>query len=159
MYASSYFMWTGLVFPAIIAKGINDIYFFYVNLLEFASLFFLRTRSTIKYLPKYITLLNLTFIIYLNSYLYSAQYEFFSLIGQLTFAAFLYFLKYYEIPAQAAWNPFGLYTPSFNNPRAAYHTVSNENFMMGFDLFSMFSVLRFRDAFTSAEQRSFDLLS
>lgn len=99
MYASSYFMWTGLVFPAIIAKGINDIYFFYVNLLEFASLFFLRTRSTIKYLPKYITLLNLTFIIYPNSYLYSAQYEFFSLIGQLTFAAFLYFLKYYEIPA------------------------------------------------------------
>ena len=72
MYASSYFLWTDMVFPMILARGINDLYFFYFNLLEFSSLFFIRTRSSIKYLPKYISIMNLIYIMYLNSYPYSA---------------------------------------------------------------------------------------
>jgi TctA family transporter len=127
MYASSYFLWTDLIFPSIIASGINDIYFFYVNLLEFATLFFVRTRSSIKYLPKYITLLNIMFIVYVNSYMYPAQYEFFSVVTNATVALFAYFLKNYEIPAVAGvWSPFGTWTPSYNNPRAGYHFVNNE---------------------------------
>ncbi len=71
----------------------------------------------------------------------------------LTTTLFLYFLVQYEIPAVTEWNPFGSYTPSYNNPRAGYHIVSNETFMMGFDIVSMFSALRFRDTFTTDEQR------
>jgi hypothetical protein len=80
MYGACYWMWTQLVFPNIMAKGINDLYFFYINLLEFISLFFFRTRSTLKYLPKYLTIVNLVFIFYVNSYMYAAQYEFFTFI-------------------------------------------------------------------------------
>lgn len=138
MYASSYFIWTEIVFPPILGRGINDLYFFYVNMLEFASLFFVRTRSTIKYLPKLITCLNIMFIYYVNSYLYAAQFEFLSLIVQASILLFAYFLLYYEIPAIVEWNPFGTYTPSFHNPRCAYHFVPADQFLMGFDIFTMF---------------------
>ena len=148
MYASSYFMWTTVVFPSIIARGINDLYFFYINLLEFASLFFIRTRSTIKYLPKYLMLMNLIFIFYVNSYFYAAQYELIWILILGSYALFFYFLINYEIPAATTWNPFGNYTPSFVNPRAAYHIVQTDSFMMSFDIFSMFSALRFRESFT-----------
>lgn len=160
MYASSYFLWTEIIFPSIIARGINDLYFFYINLLEFATLFLVRTRSSIKYLPKFVTILNIIFIMYINSYMYPAQYELMSVVNNITITLFAYFLKYYEIPAVAGdWNPFGTYTPSFNNPRAGYHFVSNDSFMLGFDIFTMFQSLRFRERFTLDEQRTYDLVS
>ena len=146
MYASCYFIWSSLLFPPIIARGINDIYFFYANLTEFILLFFVRTRSSLKYFPKFITILNLCFLFYLNSYFYSSQYECFSLLTQLTFLVTFGFIKYYEQPAlNGAWNPYGTYTPSYNNPRCGYHIVEKDRFMMGFDLFSMFQKLRFRE--------------
>jgi len=80
MYASCYILWSQLVFPTIIARGINDLYFFYANLMEFLTLFFIRTRSSIKFFPKFITMLNVSFIFYVNSYFYSCQYEAFSFL-------------------------------------------------------------------------------
>jgi hypothetical protein len=61
-----------MIFPHIYAEGINDLYFFYVNMIEFASFFFVRTRSSIKYLPKFVAIMNVTFLFYINSYIYSA---------------------------------------------------------------------------------------
>jgi hypothetical protein len=68
MYGSCYFLWSTVTFPQMIASGVNDLYFFYINMIEFVALFFLRTRSSIKYLPKCLTILNITFIFYVNSY-------------------------------------------------------------------------------------------
>ena len=42
------------------------LYFYYVNLMELGSFIFVRTRSSIKYLPKFISLSNLIFLIYLS---------------------------------------------------------------------------------------------
>lgn len=72
MFGSCYFYWTLLLFPSLSASGINDLYFFYVNMVEFVVFLFIRTRSSIKYFPKLITLLNLCFLLYINSYVYSA---------------------------------------------------------------------------------------
>ncbi len=72
MYGSCYFLWTSISFPMIFARGINDIYFFYINIMEFMTLLFIRTRSSIKYFPKFITILNICFLFYVNSYFYSA---------------------------------------------------------------------------------------
>lgn len=96
MYASCYFLWSGIVFPSFIAKGINDLYFFYINFLEFMGFFFIRTRSSIKYLPKLLMMLNLWFMVYINEYFYSAQYEAFSFIWTCSMLFFLFFLKFYE---------------------------------------------------------------
>lgn len=75
MYGAAYFVWTQMFFNSSggsYSEGLNDLYFFYVNLIEFMSLLFIRTRSSIKYLPKYIILLNLMFLFYFNSYFYAA---------------------------------------------------------------------------------------
>lgn len=159
MFGASYELWTQLVFRHIFAKGINDVYFFYVNMVEFAVLFLVRTRSTIKYLPKFIIILNVTFIFYINSYLYSAQYEMYAVVSNLTLTFFLLFIKDYEQPSQTEWNPFGTFTPSFTNPRTAYQLVTTENFMMGFDILSMFQPVRFRHTFTQAEVQQYELVS
>ncbi len=65
-------------------------------MLEFMALFFIRTRSSIKYLPKMITLLNICFLMYVNSYFYSAQYEAFTLLSHLTLLLTFGFIKYFE---------------------------------------------------------------
>jgi hypothetical protein len=120
MYASCYFLWSSLIFPVIFSSGVNDIYFFYVNILEFMSFFFVRTRSSIKYLPKLITMINISYIFYINSYFYGAQYEALTFIACLSCFIFVLFVKYYEQPAINHWNPFGSFTPSINNPRCGY---------------------------------------
>jgi hypothetical protein len=61
-----------MAFPTTFARGINDIYFFYVNVMEFLTLIFIRTRSSIKYFSKFITILNIAFLFYINSYFYGA---------------------------------------------------------------------------------------
>lgn len=160
MYASSYFLWTDLVFPGILARGINDLYFFYFNLLEFGSLFFIRTRSSIKYLPKYLMIINVVYIFYLNSYAYSAQYEAFWLVSYLSTFLFCYFLEHFEHPAVAGvWNPFGTWSPSYTNPRCAYLYVDERDFMLGFDIFTIFRPLHFREHFSLEAQRHYDILS
>lgn len=42
------------------------LYFYYVNLLEVMSFMFVRTRSSIKYLPKLITISNLIWLMYIS---------------------------------------------------------------------------------------------
>jgi len=61
------------------------------------------------------------------------------------------FLKFYEWPAINNWNPFGSYTPSITNPRAGFSLVKVNSFMLGFDIWTMFHPLKFRDTFTLNE--------
>lgn len=69
-----YYVWLILMFPSTFAGNLNDLYFFYSNLVEFTFFIFIRTRLSLKYYPKVVTLLNLVFLVYINSYLYSAQF-------------------------------------------------------------------------------------
>lgn len=59
-----------MAFNSNFSKSLNDAYFFYINTIELLSFLFIRTRSTIKYLPKYLTIGNIMFLMYLNSYMY-----------------------------------------------------------------------------------------
>jgi len=62
-----------MMFPNTFPNALNDQYFGYINLVEFACFIFVRTRMSLKYLPKFITLLNVLFMFYINSYMYSAS--------------------------------------------------------------------------------------
>ncbi len=64
-----------MAFGTTLAPSVNDGYFFYVNTIELLSFLFIRTRSSIKYFPKMITLYNLIFLMYVNSYMYACQFE------------------------------------------------------------------------------------
>lgn len=59
-----------MAFNNTISGSFNDAYFFYVNMIEMVSFIFLRTRSSIKYFPKLITIANITFLFYVNSEMY-----------------------------------------------------------------------------------------
>ncbi|CDW87312.1 UNKNOWN [Stylonychia lemnae] len=159
MFAACYFLWNQTVFPHLIAKGINDMYFFYHNWVEFMALFFIRTRSSIKYFPKLVTIVNIIFQFYINQYFYAAQYEMFYCLSSITMLLLFGFIKYFEQPSMNSWNPFGSYTPSITNPRAGYQLVTVNSFMLGFDIWTMFHPLKFRDTFLVSEQRQYDLLA
>lgn len=99
------------MFPNTFPNGLNDLYFGYINLLEFACFIFVRTRMSIKYLPKFITVLNVVFMFYINSYMYSASYQYFVFMFAATIYVFCFFLLEYEHKAIHEWNPFDMYTP------------------------------------------------
>lgn len=61
-----------MLFPDSFAGHINDQYFAYANFLEFFVFIFIRTRSSIKFFAKFITILNVIFLFYMNSYMYAA---------------------------------------------------------------------------------------
>lgn len=64
-----------MAFNNTISGSFNDAYFFYVNMIEMVSFIFVRTRSSIKYFPKLITIANITFLFYVNSEMYPCQFE------------------------------------------------------------------------------------
>jgi len=113
-------MWSHSIFPSASATGLSDLYFANVNLLEFLTFIFIRTRSSIKYFAKFITILNIAFLFYINSYIYGAQYAMLAVTFWGSFFLFFMFLRYFEQPGVQLWNPFGNNTPSYANPRVGY---------------------------------------
>lgn len=103
-----------------------DIYFAYLNLLEFTWFLLARTRLTLKYYPKIATLLNLTFLIYLNTYDYAASVQYLCFIFGLNTLVLVWFIKECEVPGIQKWNPFDDNTPSWQRPRIGYHHVLND---------------------------------
>lgn len=74
-------------------------YFLLVEVVEILNYIFVRTRTTIKYLPKFITITHMTFLMYVNSHVYPAQLE---AIGALVWSNILIFALFiwkYEMPA------------------------------------------------------------
>ena len=97
-------MWTSFTYGDTYSGIINDKYFFYINYTELIFLVFCRTRSSIKYLAKYITLINLIYLYYVNMYIYPAVFEAHSLLNTFTLLFFAYFILRYELPAVNDWN-------------------------------------------------------
>ena len=114
---------------------------------------FARTRSTIKYFSKYVTIANLMFLMYINSHMYAAQLEAFLLLVFTTILLLCFFLRKFEAKAIQVWNPYGSFTPSETNPRCAYiNILSSPEYTCGFDIFSMFLPLRFQQHFPRESQ-------
>lgn len=120
MYMASYTFWDQVTFRETFTRRINDHYYFYVNILEMTSFLFVRTRSTIKYFSKYVTIANLIFLMYINSHMYAAQLEAFILLVLTTMHFLIFFVRKFEAKAIQEWNPYGTYTPSEINPRCGY---------------------------------------
>lgn len=97
-------MWTSLTFGETYSGIINDRYFFYVNYTELIFLVFCRTRSSIKYLPKYITILNIVYLFYVNMYIYPPVYEAHVVLINCTLFIIIWFILRYEIQAVNEWN-------------------------------------------------------
>jgi len=143
-----YNIWTRMTFNQTYTDGINDSYFFYVFTMELASFLFIRTRSSLKYFPKFITMANMVFLMYVNSYMYACQQESLNILQNFSLWVLLFFIRKFEYEAINNWNPFGTWTPSEINPRCGYHNIIlSSQYSIGFDIFSIAYPLRFRETF------------
>ena len=68
-----FFIWSKVVFPRTYPNGLGDLYFAYLNFFEFSWFLFARSRLTLKFYPKMVTILNIAFFVYINSYAYAAS--------------------------------------------------------------------------------------
>lgn len=148
MQTGCYFMWNISVMPSIRAGDISDFYFGLINLVEFIFFIFIRTRISIKYFPKFVTIINIMFLFYLNSYVYGAQWQMFSVMIFTSLFVFCSFIRYFEQPAMTVWNPFSEYTPNMQHPRAGYVLTNNDtSYGTGFAIWTIFMPLRDRQWF------------
>lgn len=92
-------LWTKWTFNSTYSGVINQEFFQVILFFELLSLQFFRTRSTIKYLPKLITITSVAFLFYVNSYVYACQQEALLLTFCLQMVFFSYFMLKYEVPA------------------------------------------------------------
>lgn len=128
--------------------------------MELASFLFVRTRSSIKFFPKFITLANLSFLMYVNSFMYGCQYEALAVLQNFSTWLLFFFLRKFEYEAINEWNPFGSWTPSEANPRCGYHhVILSSQYSIGFDIFSIAYPLRFRETFTLESRNAAEVLS
>jgi len=146
-------LWNEMAFAgkaSMISNGEN--YYLYLQIMDFIMLLFIRTRISILYFSKIITLMNIIYLFYcFNNFLPLANLAAGILIC-LTFVVFSLFIKYCEVPAMEQ-NPFGLHVPSINEPRQVYSTVSMLHISLGIDVWSIFFAPSFRSEFTAEEQK------
>lgn len=97
-YKSSYNFWFYLTYSvhSPYSKSLPDTYFLYINIVEFLSFIFVRTRTSIKYLPKFIFGANLVFLMYDNSYMYGCSHEALKVLQTFSFFIFAYFINNFE---------------------------------------------------------------
>ncbi|CAD8161569.1 unnamed protein product [Paramecium pentaurelia] len=86
---------------------------------EYFSLHFLRTRSSLYFVPKYCFIIRFFLYYYMQCTLFGHYQlvQYISLFGQL--GVFCYFIHKFEIPA-LNWSDRSPYTPTINRPRAYY---------------------------------------
>jgi hypothetical protein len=151
-----------LMFNKPIPETLNDNFFGYVALIEFASLIFIRTRSSLKYFPIGIFITFSAFVIYVNITSYGFYFLFFTFIALVANIFFGLMLLCFEIPA-LSWDPSYPFTPSYQKPRLLYFPLfSLSSTFDSPQIWSMFYPLYDRSRFTTAQMslidRNFDLM-
>lgn len=143
-----FFIWSRIVFPHTYPGGLGDIYFAYLNFFEFSWFLFARTRLTLKYYPKIVTVLNIAFFCYINSYNYAASMQFLFFILSFNILVLFVFLQEVESPAIQKWSPFDVNTPAIFRPRIGHHEVLNDtNYGTGLYIWTAFMPLKGRQQF------------
>jgi hypothetical protein len=142
--------WSSRTFHSVLSRMLDNQYFFTVECIEIITFIFIRTRTSIKYFPKFITVSHMIFLMYVNSHMYAAQHEAINAMMYSNLAMISYFIYKYEVPAIQKWNPMGSYTPCLNNPRCGYHLVMRgSEFSIGFSLILMLTPVHFQEYFNS----------
>lgn len=154
--AACYFIWSQrfFVFGSFTASQLN-LYYLYVQMMEMFFMLFVRTRISIRYLPRILTVLNVLFLTYYFAYFYPFCSEALFVLIISSVLTVLAFLRWSECPA-LEWNPFSPCTPSISNPRQAYIRVLESDFVLSFSLSTLFVSPAFRSEFSPEEQCCID---
>lgn len=128
-------------------------YVLYCLIMELLVMIFARTRISIKYLPKLLTIFNIIFLCYVYTYFFPFTGNAVNILMGISYSTILLFIILYENPA-ILWNSFGQYTPTIFNPRQAYIPVPLMSYSIGFDLWTLFYPPAFRSEFSETEQNT-----
>lgn len=111
--------WLGLLFDKATPISLINRFFDLVLVIEVLTFLFVRTRTSIKYLPKITIMLMMIFFYYFQHTVYGFYDRALRMLEYTIYAAFCYFLLTFE--AQALdWDPTHHYTPSLEKPRVLY---------------------------------------
>ncbi|CAD8162262.1 unnamed protein product [Paramecium pentaurelia] len=163
IYLSSVIIGGFLLFKSQVPFSLEDNFFGLVTVNEFASLLFLRTRSSLYFVPKFTIIYYYLFLWYVQS----TNYGFYSLamltLSYVCLGTFCLFIYLYEIPS-LGWNPLSYYTPTIDRPRCYYLPVFSLNWVNDLpQLWSMFYPLHGRRYFQiqnlALVDRNFPLLN
>ena len=100
-----------------------------VTVLDFYSLFFLRTRTSLKFFPIMVFLMIFVFLLYLNCNAYSFDFiAFYALCSILLFFMSL-FVLFVELPACKSWDITNMHTPKLRVPRMLFNPIFNTAWM------------------------------
>jgi len=104
-------------------------FFILVLILDVYSLFFLRTRTSLKFFPIMIFLMIYGFLLYLNCNPYS--FDFLALCALYSILMFLMslFVICIEYPACKSWDVLNIHTPKLRVPRMLFNPVFNTTWM------------------------------
>ena len=156
IYLGSYYLWTFLLFHKSLQPGTDENFYVLCALIEFITLIFIRTRSSLKFLPKYLVLILFTYVYYVNNTAFGFYSLGFYIILHFTFFFIGMILDNFEIPA-LSWNPSYHYTPSLDKPRILYFPLfSLSNYHDLPQLWSMFYPLHDRSTFNQAQMSLID---
>lgn len=153
-YALCYYIWSLSFFTFGAYTRIQlDNYYLYNQFMEIFTILFCRSQATILYLPKVLTLVNVVFIIYCQSFFFPFINEALSVVIALSALSFMLFIKLVECP-KLALNPFDPLVPSIDHPRQVYIPVLKTSYGLGFDIWTMFYAPGVRSEFDEDAQET-----
>ncbi len=124
VYLSALYIGAFFLFNKPLPRGVDENFLAYLAILELISLIFIRTRSSLKWFPKYSMLLIFTFLFFIQNTLFSFYPLLLYSLMFLELAIFSFVLIHFEIPA-SRWNDSFHYTPSLHRPRCLYFPLFN----------------------------------
>jgi len=151
LYLAALMLWNFLLFSKSFPKGLDENFYGFLALIEFLVLLFVRTRTTIKYLPKMSIITMLMFLYYVQYTVYGFYNLALFIMTWVILGMVAYFLNNFEIPA-VDWNPSYHYTPSIDSPRTLYIPIFSLTWYHDLpQLWTMFFPLFGRSHFSNTE--------
>ena len=150
-YISCILLWNSLLFNFSYKRGADQNFYGYIIFLEFSSLLFIRTRTSLRYYPPMIFFLLLIYLFYVNFNAYAFFGPAFLVLILSSLTILTGFLASLEIPA-LSWNPSYHYTPSIHKPRTLFFPMFNLSWYYDLpQIWTFFYPLHGRGTFTAAE--------
>lgn len=111
--------WQFLLFDKATPMSLINRFYDLVLSIEILTFLFVRTRTSLKYLPRITIMIMLIFFYYFQHTVYGFYERAFYMMEYSIYAAFCYFLLTFELEA-LDWDPTHHYTPSPEKPRTLY---------------------------------------
>ena len=156
LYISCIMLWNSILFNFSYKRGVDQNFYGFIIILEFFSMLFIRTRTSLRYYPPMIFFWLFVYLFYVNFNAYAMFGPAFLAIIFLILTTLTGFLAFLEVPA-LSWNPSFHYTPSIHKPRCLFFPMFNLSWFYDLpQLWTFFYPLHGRSTFTPAEMSLVD---